>query len=172
MRFSSIAALAVASLGIALQAMAQTSPARPAAPATTAAPAQPAKPAAPAAATPAPAASANQSPLPTLSMVVSQRDRDAAYAYYRDEIAAGRCPAPLVRKGKACGPPATPATRVWKLDQPLADGVKTDAPPPGLIAKLSPSPAGHQYMRVDTDILIMGIGTRNVAALVVDLSRL
>jgi hypothetical protein len=105
-------------------------------------------------------------------MVVSQRDRDAAYAYYRDEVAAGRCPAPLVRKDKTCGAPPAPATRSWKLDQPLADSVKTDAPPPGLIAKLSPSPAGHQYMRVDTDILIIGIGTRNVAALVVDLSRL
>ena len=29
-----------------------------------------------------------------------------------------------------------------------------------LIAKLSPSPAGYQYMRVDTDILLVGIGTR------------
>ena len=105
-------------------------------------------------------------------MVVPQRDRDAAYGYYRDEIAAGRCPAPLVRKDKACGAPAPASTRAWKLDQPLAAGVKTDAPPPGLIAKLSPSPAGHQYMRVDTDIVIIGIGTRNVAALVVDLSRL
>jgi hypothetical protein len=54
----------------------------------------------------------------------------------------------------------------------LPDSLKADAPPPGLIAKLSPSPAGHQYMRVDTDILVIGIGTRTVAALVVDLSRL
>jgi hypothetical protein len=105
-------------------------------------------------------------------MVVPQRDRDAAFAYYRDEIAAGRCPAPLVRKDKACGPPAAPTARAWKLDQPLPDGVKADAPPAGLIAKLSPSPAGHQYMRVGTDILVVGIGSRNVAALVVDLSRL
>ena len=49
---------------------------------------------------------AKDTPLPTLNMVVSQRDRDAAYAYYRDEVAAGRCPAPLVRKDKACGAPA------------------------------------------------------------------
>ena len=54
----------------------------------------------------------------------------------------------------------------------LPDGVKAEAPPAGLIAKLSPSPAGHQYLRVDTDILVVGLGTRNVAALVVDLSRL
>lgn len=134
-------------------------------PATPAAPAQQAKP-------PATAAPAPQSPLPRLNMVVSQRDRDAAFAYYRDEIAAGRCPAPLVRRDKACGAPSAAQTRAWKLDQPLPDGVKAEAPPPGLIAKLSPSPAGHQYLRVDTDILVVGVGTRSVAALVVDLSRL
>lgn len=144
---------------LALPAAAQTPPARQGAPASSA-PAQPTKP------------PAKDSPLPTLNMLVSQRDRDAAFAYYRDEIAAGRCPPPLVRKDKACGAPAVLPTKAWRLDQPLPDGLKADAPPPGLIAKLSPSPAGHQYMRVDTDILIIGIGTRNVAALVVDLSRL
>ena len=29
-------------------------------------------------------------PLPTLSMIVPERDRNAVYAYYRDEVAAGR----------------------------------------------------------------------------------
>ncbi|SEO09118.1 hypothetical protein SAMN02990966_00961 [Rhodospirillales bacterium URHD0017] len=150
-----VASIVLAAL-LALPAAAQTPPARPAAPV----PAQQTKP------------PAKDTPLPTLNMVVPQRDRDAAFAYYRDEIAAGRCPAPLVRRDKACGAPAAQPTKPWRLDQPLPDGVKADAPPPGLIAKLSPSPAGHQYMRVDTDILVIGIGTRNVAALVVDLSRL
>jgi hypothetical protein len=144
---------------IALPAAAQTPPAGQGAPASPT-PAQQTKP------------PAKDSPLPTLNMVVSQRDRDAAFAYYRDEIAAGRCPAPLVGKGKACGAPAATSTKAWRLDQPLPDSVKADAPPAGLIAKLSPSPAGHQYLRVDTDILVIGLGTRNVAALVVDLSRL
>jgi hypothetical protein len=144
---------------LALPAAAQTPPARPGAPAAPP-PQQQTKP------------PARDTPLPTLNMVVPQRDRDAAFAYYRDEIAAGRCPAPLVRRDKACGAPAAMPTKPWRLDQPLPDSLKADAPPPGLIAKLSPSPAGHQYMRVDTDILIIGIGTRTVAALVVDLSRL
>lgn len=157
MQFASVSLVAAFGLFVAATVGAQQP--KPAAPA---APAQQTKPAAP----------ASQSPLPTLNMVVPQRDRDAAYAYYRDEIAAGRCPAPLVHKGKACGAPPAPTARAWKLDQPLPDGVKADAPPPGLIAKLSPSPAGHQYLRVDTDILVIGLGTRNVAALVVDLSRL
>ena len=189
-------------LALALPAAAQlTNPSRPAnplppvgsatpAPDTKPAPAaKPATPSAPQAApqstpqaatkpAPAPGAAATggkekeQPPLPTLSMVVPQRDRDAAFAYYRDEIAAGRCPAPLVRGGKACGAPPPPASRAWKMDQPLPDSVKGEAPPPGLIAKLSPSYAGHQYLRVGTDILIIGVGTRSVAALVVDLSRL
>lgn len=154
---------------VALPAAAQTPPARQGTPATPSAPAQQTKPAAQPSST---TTSSKDTPLPTLSMVVPQRDRDAAYAYYRDEAAAGRCPAPMVRKDKVCGAPATAPTKAWRLDQPLPDGVKADAPPPGLIAKLSPSPAGHQYMRVDTDIIIIGIGTRNVAALVVDLSRL
>jgi hypothetical protein len=117
---------------------------------------------------PAPAA---QTPLPTLSMVVPQRDRDATYAYYRAEIAAGRCPPPLVKKDKACQA-AAPAKPVWKLDQPLADGIKAEPPPAALINKLSPSAAGYQYMRVDNDILLVGIGTRVVTAFVADLSRL
>ena len=122
----------------------------------------PAKPAAP---------MKQDSPLPTLSMVVPERDRNAVYTYYREEVAAGRCPAGLVKKNNACGAPA-PAKQAWKLDQRLPDGVAGEALPAALIAKLSPSPAGHQYLRVDNDILIVSLGARNVAALVADLSRL
>ena len=148
MRALSIALLAIS----AVPALAQTPPARPAAPGA--------------------AAPAKESPLPTLNIVVSPRDRDAALAYYRDEIAAGRCPAPLVRRDKACAAPPPLSTKAWRIDQPLPDGVKMEAPPPGLIAKLSPSRAGYQYMRIDTDIVVVGIGTRTIAPLVADLSRL
>jgi hypothetical protein len=117
------------------------------------------------------AAPTQDSPLPTLNIVVPQRDRDAVYAYYRDEIAAGRCPAGLVKKNNVCAA-SVPAKLVWKMDQPLPDGVTGEALPAALIAKLSPSPAGYQYLRVDNDILIVGLGTRSVAALVADLSRL
>jgi hypothetical protein len=148
MRVVRIALLTVAGLSLALPASAQQD-----------------KPPARAAAPPV------QQPLPTLSMVVPQRDRDAVYTYYRAEVAAGRCPLPLVKMSNACVAPS-PAKPVWKLDQPLADGIKGEPPPAALIGKLSPSPAGYQYMRIDNDILIVGIGTRIVAALVADLSRL
>ena len=104
-------------------------------------------------------------------MTVPQRDREAVYAYYRAEIAAGRCPLPLVRMSNACLAPS-PGKAPWRIDQPLADNIKGEAPPPALIARLSPSPAGYHYVRVENDLLVVGIGTRIVAALVADLSRL
>lgn len=112
-----------------------------------------------------------QNPLPTLSRVVPERDRNAVYAYYRDEVAAGRCPQGFVRKDKACLAPPQ-AKQAWKLDQPLADNIKGEPLPAALINKISPSPAGFQYLRVDNDILVVGLGTRVVVALVADLSRL
>jgi hypothetical protein len=153
MRAIPLLLLSAASLAWALPAPAQQAPAqKDKAPSRAAAPA------------------AQDSPLPTLNIVVPQRDRDAVYAYYRDEIAAGRCPAGLVKKNNVCAA-SVPAKQVWKMDQPLPDGVAGEALPAALIAKLSPSPAGYQYLRVDNDILIVGLGSRNVAALVADLSR-
>lgn len=150
-RTISIVLLGAASLAVTLPASAQAD-----------------KPPARAGASAAPAA---QPPLPTLSMVVPERDRIAVYTYYREEVAAGRCPPPLVRKNNACGAPAA-AKPAWKLDQPLPDGIAGEPLPAALIGKLSPSRAGNRYLRIDNDILIVGIGTRIVAALVADLSRL
>src|SRR5450432_2373745 len=77
------------------------------------------------------AAPAQDSPLPTLSMVVPERDRNAVYTYYREEVAAGRCPAGLVKKNNVCGASA-PAKQAWKMDQPLPDGVAGEALPAAL----------------------------------------
>ena len=88
------------------------------------------------------------------------------------EIAAGRCPARLVEEEQRPAARPRPAEAGLEARQPLPDGVTAEALPAALIAKLSPSPAGHQYMRVDNDILIVSLGARNVAALVADLSRL
>jgi hypothetical protein len=110
-----------------------------------------------------------QTPLPTLNIVVSDRDRNTVLEFYRSEIAAGRCPAPMVRSNKAC---VAPDKKPWKLDQAIPDDVKLDPPPGPLILKLAASPAGYQYMCLGQDILLVGVGTRIVTAWVADLSRL
>jgi hypothetical protein len=127
--------------------------------------AQPAKPPNPA----LPPHGQPQTTLPTLNIVVSDRDRSTVLSFYRDEIAAGRCPAPMVTSNKAC---VAPDKRPWKLDQAIPDDVKLQAPPGPLIMKLSASPAGYQYMCLGPDILLVGVGTRIVTAWAADLSRL
>lgn len=133
--------------------------------------AQPAKPSAAAKPAPTnlPSQAQPQTPLPTLNIIVSDRDRNTTLEFYRSELAAGRCPAPMVRHKQACG---APDKRPWKLDQALADDVKLTPPPGALIMKLSASPAGYQYMCLGRDILLVGVGTRVVAAWVADVSRL
>ena len=104
-------------------------------------------------------------------MVVPQRDRDAVYTYYRDEVAAGRCPA---RPGeeRQCLWGARPGEAGWKLDQPLPDGVKGEALPAAPDRQARRRRPVYQYMRVDNDILIVSLGARSVAAAGADLSRL
>jgi Ni/Co efflux regulator RcnB len=42
--------------------------------------------------------------------------------------------------------------------------------PPVLLGRLSPAPAGYQYVRVANDILLMAVGTRLIAGALADLS--
>ena len=90
------------------------------------------------------------------------RDRNAVYSYYRTEYAAGHCPPGLAKKNNGCLPPGQ-AKKMWQIGQPLPAGVYDEALPPALLGRLSPAPAGHQYVRVASDILMLAVGTRMVA---------
>jgi hypothetical protein len=102
---------------------------------------------------------------------VSDRDRDAIYGYYRQEYAAGRCPPGLARKNNGCLPPGQ-ANKIWLVGQPLPRNVYYEPLPPVLIGRLSPAPAGYQYVRVASDILMLAVGTQLVIASIADLGRL
>ena len=101
---------------------------------------------------------------------VSDRDRDAVYGYYRTEYAAGNCPPGLAKKNNGCLPPGQ-AKKVWAVGQPLPRDVYYEPLPPALLGRLSPAPAGYQYVRVASDVLMLAMGTRMVTAAIADLSR-
>jgi hypothetical protein len=101
---------------------------------------------------------------------VSDRDRDAVYGYYRGEYAAGNCPPGLAKKNNGCLPPGQ-AKKMWAVGQPLPRDVYYEPLPPALLGRLSPAPAGYQYVRVASDVLMLATGTRMVAAAIADLSR-
>ena len=102
-------------------------------------------------------------------IVISDRDRNATYGYYRTEYNAGRCPPGLAKKGNGCMPPGQ-AKKQWEIGRPLPSEVYYEPLPQGLLVQLSPAPAGYQYVRVANDILMMAVGTRLIAGAVADLS--
>jgi Ni/Co efflux regulator RcnB len=105
------------------------------------------------------------------AVVVTDRDRNAIYGYYRPIYAAGNCPPGLAKKNNGCQPPGQ-AKKLWAIGQPLPAGITFYPLPGALLGQLSPAPAGYQYVRVANDILMMAIGTRLIAGAIADLGSM
>jgi hypothetical protein len=90
--------------------------------------------------------------------------------YYADEWRSGRCPPGLAKKRNGCLPPGQ--AKKWKVGQPLPRDVVFYELPPAVVVKLGPPPAGHKYVRVAADILMIAVGTNMVVDALSDLSRL
>lgn len=108
-------------------------------------------------------------PSTQINVVISPHDRETVYGYYRTEYVAGHCPPGLAKKHNGCLPPGQ-AKKLWVIGQPLPRGIAYYPLPPMLLGRLSPAPAGYQYVRVANDILLMAVGTRLVAGALADLS--
>lgn len=93
--------------------------------------------------------------------------RQAAQAWYEEPGHRGFVPPGLARKGGV--PPGQ--SRLWKRGQPLPAGVVWYALPRSLELVLGPPPAGHRYVRVAADILLIAIGTGIVVDAMEDLAR-
>lgn len=98
---------------------------------------------------------------------IADADRGAIHAYFGQMFAQGNCPPGLAKKGNGCQPPGQ--ARRWAVGQRLPAGLGYPLPP-DLLRRLAP-PAGHTYLRVGTDILLIAAGTGMVVAGVQDLLR-
>jgi Ni/Co efflux regulator RcnB len=47
----------------------------------------------------------------------------------------------------------------WTVGQPLARNVVYYDVPPALVVEFGPAPRGYRYARVDSDILLIALGT-------------
>jgi hypothetical protein len=99
--------------------------------------------------------------------LVSEPDREAVLAYYRDDYRAGNCPDGLMRTDTGCV-----AKPLWALGAPLEPSIAVQPLPDSLLAQLEPPPDGMQYVRLGSHILLMVSETRVVRADVVDLGRI
>jgi len=89
--------------------------------------------------------------------------------YYGKQARAGKCPPGLAKKNNGCLPPGQ--AKKWQVGRPLPrEVIYYDVPPP-LVVKIGPPPAGHRYVRVAGDILLIAIGTGMVIDAIQDLGR-
>ena len=97
------------------------------------------------------------------------RDRVAVREYFEESERGGRCPPGLAKKHDGCMPPGQ--AKRWHLGERLPRDVTFYDLPPSLVVKLTPPPVGFRYVRVDSDILMLAVGTGLVAAAIEDLGR-
>jgi len=90
--------------------------------------------------------------------------------YYGRELHTGHCPPGLAKKRNGCLPPGQ--AKKWHMGQPLPRGVVYYELPPALVIELGRPPAGHKYVRVAADILLIAVGTSMVVDAVDDLGRM
>ncbi|AYH43071.1 hypothetical protein CDA09_06680 [Azoarcus sp. DN11] len=96
-----------------------------------------------------------------------QRDRTVIREYFTREGGSGRCPPGLAKKGNGCMPPGQ--ARKWAVGRALPRDVAYYDLPPALTVELGVPPAGHKFVRVAGDILMIAVGTGMVVDAIQDL---
>lgn len=89
--------------------------------------------------------------------------------YYEESFRSGRCPPGLAKKRNGCLPPGQ--AKKWQLGRPLPRDVVYYDLPPRVVVSLGVPPAGHKYVRVASDILLIAVGTGMVVDAIQDLGR-
>jgi|LAHQ01.1.fsa_nt_gb Ni/Co efflux regulator RcnB len=91
--------------------------------------------------------------------------------YYGGQQAQPRrkCPPGLAKKNNGCLPPGQ--AKKWGMGRPLPGDLRYYDLPRDLLMRLPPAPAGHRYVRVAADILLIAVGSSMVIDAVEDLVR-
>lgn len=108
---------------------------------------------------------------PSVRVVVhfGDGDRNAVRSYFGGLGGAGRCPPGLAKKGNGCLPPGQ--AKKWQRGRALPGSIVFHPIAPSLLAQLRPPLAGHRYVRIAGDILMIAIGTSLVVDAIEDLGR-
>ena len=77
--------------------------------------------------------------------------------YYAQQMRDGHCPPGLAKKNNGCMPPGQ--AKKWEAGRRLPANVKYYQVPQPLVTQIGTPPAGHRYIRVGNDILLVSNGT-------------
>lgn len=104
---------------------------------------------------------------PMVEMRFSDGDRRYIHDYYRGQWNTGHCPPGLAKKGNGCMPPGQ--ARAWVVGRPLPMNIQRYPLPGEVLISLPMPPAGYEFVRVASDILLIAVGTGMVVDAVTDL---
>ena len=96
-------------------------------------------------------------------------DRRIVTDYYGGAYRKGHCPPGLAKKGNGCMPPGQ--AKKWARGRPLPHDLVVYDLPPDLRYRLPPPPAGHRYVQLGADVLMIAIGTSMVVDAIEDMVR-
>lgn len=96
----------------------------------------------------------------SVDLVFSSQSRSLIVDFYSGEAKAGRCPPGLAKKGNGCQPPGQ--AKQWAKGKALGADIRVNGIPGDLRVRLPLPPAGHEYVQLGRDILLIAVGTRIV----------
>jgi Ni/Co efflux regulator RcnB len=105
----------------------------------------------------------------SINIGFGNQQQRAAQDYYGAQARAGKCPPGLAKKNNGCQPPGQ--AKQWKKGQALPRDVQYYPVPNELVVRMGVPPAGHKYVRVAGDILLVAVGTMMVVDAIEDLMR-
>lgn len=98
------------------------------------------------------------------------RHRVVVHEYYQEQHRHGRCPPGLAKKHNGCMPPGQ--AKKWSIGHRLPRDVVYYEVPETLVEQIGRPSAGHRYVRVATDILLITVGSGMVVDAIQDLGRI
>lgn len=96
----------------------------------------------------------------TVGAYFQEPQRVKVREYYTAQGKRAHCPPGLAKKNNGCMPPGQ--AKKWAVGQPLPRDVVYYPVPQSLVVQLGVPPAGHKYVRVAADILLVTVGTMMV----------
>jgi len=106
-------------------------------------------------------------PAPRSGGHFDDRQRVVVREYYVEQWRNGHCPPGLAKKQNGCMPPGQ--ARKWVVGRPLPREVIYYDVPQTVVVQFGLPPAGHRYVRVAADILLIALGTGMVIDAIQDL---
>jgi Ni/Co efflux regulator RcnB len=99
----------------------------------------------------------------------NDHQREIANTYYGEQFRRGNCPPGLAKKHNGCLPPGQ--AKKWRRGYILPRDVIYYDVPDSVVIQLGYPPAGHRYVRVAADILLIAVGTGMVVDAIEDIGR-